>query len=96
MRRQLAELGRSLFTRRLTFGCTGNLSIRGGDHILVTPTGASLGTLGPVVAGTDLAAAADAVEELEETARLHLLLRGSRTRPLSADQVAALTGRTAR
>ena len=31
---------------------------------------------GPVVAGTDLAAAADAVEELEETARLFLLLRG--------------------
>jgi ribulose-5-phosphate 4-epimerase/fuculose-1-phosphate aldolase len=45
---------------------------------------------GPVVAGSDLATAADAVEELEETARLFLLLRGHATRPLTPDQVAAL------
>jgi ribulose-5-phosphate 4-epimerase/fuculose-1-phosphate aldolase len=45
---------------------------------------------GPVVAGADLAAAADAVEELEETARLHLLLQGRRTRPLTPEQAAAL------
>ena len=42
---------------------------------------------GPVVAATDLAAAADAAEELEETARLHLLLHGHATRPLTDDQV---------
>ena len=41
---------------------------------------------GPVVAGTSLAAAADAVEELEATARLYLLLRGSRVRPLTEAQ----------
>lgn len=45
---------------------------------------------GPVVAGSSLAAAVDATEELEETAKLHLLLQGHRTRPLTAEQVAEL------
>jgi ribulose-5-phosphate 4-epimerase/fuculose-1-phosphate aldolase len=45
---------------------------------------------GSVVAGSDLSSAADAAEELEETARLFLLLRGHITRPLSDDQVADL------
>ena len=45
---------------------------------------------GPVVAGTDLAAASDAVEELEATARLYLLLKGSRIRTLSAEECAEL------
>lgn len=45
---------------------------------------------GPVVAGTDLSAALDATEELEETARLFLLLQGRRTRYLTEEQVAAL------
>jgi ribulose-5-phosphate 4-epimerase/fuculose-1-phosphate aldolase len=205
LRRQIADLGASFFTRRLTFGRTGNISVRTGDTVLLTPTGASLGTLdaeaisvidtagrhvdgpkpskeaflhaavyrarpdagavvhlhstysvavscladvdpadalppltayyvmrvgrlpllpyhapgddgleelaertartdhafllanhGPVVAGVDLAAAADAVEELEETARLHLLLQGHRTRPLTPAQVADLRARTTR
>ena len=48
---------------------------------------------GPVVAGSTLAAAADAIEELEATARLHLLLRGERTRPLDTTQVAELRQR---
>ncbi|MET7395716.1 3-oxo-tetronate 4-phosphate decarboxylase [Dactylosporangium sp. NPDC005572] len=205
MRQQIVDLGRSLFTRRLTFGRTGNISVRDGDDILVTPTGASLGTLtpgalstvdvtgrhvrgpapskeaflhaavyrarpsagavvhlhsthavavsclagldpddvlppltayyvmrvgglpllpyhapgdatlgpaaekvaathhafllanhGPIVAGADLAAAADAIEELEETARLYLLLRGHHTRPLTPQQVTDLTERAIR
>jgi ribulose-5-phosphate 4-epimerase/fuculose-1-phosphate aldolase len=204
-RRAIVDLGASLFARRLTFGRTGNISVRTGDTVLLTPTGASLGTLdaeaisvidtagrhvdgpkpskeaflhaavyrarpdagavvhlhstysvavscladvdpadalppltayyvmrvgrlpllpyhapgddgleelaertartdhafllanhGPVVAGVDLAAAADAVEELEETARLHLLLQGHRTRPLTPAQVADLRARTTR
>ena len=45
---------------------------------------------GPVVAGTSLAAAADATEEIEETAKLFLLLQGRRIRALDAAQVAAL------
>ena len=200
---QIVALGASLFERTLTFGRTGNLSVRTEpDSILVTPTGVSLGALdvdalsvidlagrhvdgakpskeaflhaavyrarpdagavvhlhsthsvavscladldqddvlppltayyvmrvgrlpllpyhapgddslgplaekvaadhrafllanhGPVVAGADLASADDAVEELEETARLFLLLRGLATRPLTDEQVADLNRR---
>lgn len=46
---------------------------------------------GPVVAGTSLDAAANAIEELEETAKLFLLLRGAKTRPLTDAQVTALS-----
>ena len=45
---------------------------------------------GPVVAGATLAAASDAIEELEATARLFLLLRGERARTLTAADVADL------
>ncbi|MBX3650987.1 MAG: aldolase [Burkholderiales bacterium] len=45
---------------------------------------------GPVVGGSTLAAAADAIEELEATARLYLLVRGEKTRHLDATQVANL------
>jgi len=202
VRAEIAALGASFFERGLTFGRTGNISVRFDDEILVTPTGSSLGRLdpdalstididgkhtggakpskeaflhaavyrarpdacavvhlhsthsvavscladldaddvlppltayyvmrvgrlpllpyhapgdnsleslaekvagensafllanhGPVVAAADLASAADAVEELEETARLFLLLRGQVTRPLTTDQVDALNRR---
>ena len=43
---------------------------------------------GPVVAGASLDAAANAIEELEETAKLFLLLRGCKTRFLTTEQVA--------
>jgi 3-dehydro-4-phosphotetronate decarboxylase len=45
---------------------------------------------GPVVAGKDLSTAVYATEELEETARLYLMLRGERLRLLTPDQVAEL------
>jgi 3-dehydro-4-phosphotetronate decarboxylase len=48
---------------------------------------------GPVVAGSSLAAATDAIEELEATARLYLLLRGQQLRLLSTEQVAELRQR---
>jgi 3-dehydro-4-phosphotetronate decarboxylase len=48
---------------------------------------------GPVVAGTSLSAASGAIEELEETARLFLLLRGQRGRFLTPEQVAELRSR---
>ena len=50
---------------------------------------------GPVVAGSSLSAAADATEELEETAKLFLLLQGKRIRTLTAEQVAALRAKHA-
>ncbi|MCP5228178.1 3-oxo-tetronate 4-phosphate decarboxylase [Accumulibacter sp.] len=48
---------------------------------------------GPVVAGSSLSAATDAIEELEATARLYLLLRGQPLRLLSSEQVAELRRR---
>jgi ribulose-5-phosphate 4-epimerase/fuculose-1-phosphate aldolase len=42
---------------------------------------------GPVVAGASLDAAVGAIEELEATARLYLLLQGHPIRPLNAAQV---------
>jgi L-ribulose-5-phosphate 4-epimerase len=201
-RAALVTAARSLFTRSLTHGSTGNLSVRVGDRILVTPTGSSLGTVtaedmsvidnqgahvdgakpskeaflhaavyrarpqaqavvhthstysaavsclagldpanalppltayfamrigtlpllpyhapgdntlealaeatarenlamllsnhGPVVSGTSLTAAMDALEELEETAKLFLLLDGHTTRPLTPEQASALRPR---
>jgi ribulose-5-phosphate 4-epimerase/fuculose-1-phosphate aldolase len=43
---------------------------------------------GPVVAGSTLDAAVYAIEELEETAKLYLLLHGRPIRPLTSEQVA--------
>ncbi|MCB1967780.1 MAG: aldolase [Candidatus Accumulibacter sp.] len=48
---------------------------------------------GPVVAGSSLSAATDAIEELEATARLYLLLRGQPLRLLASEQVAELRRR---
>lgn len=195
----IVAAARSIFSRSLTHGSTGNISVRVGERILVTPTGSSLGTVepgelsvidsrgrhidgakpskeaflhaavlrarpqavavvhthstysaavscladvdptdalppltayfamrigrlpllpyhapgdsalesiaedaarthlalllsnhGPVVAGATLSAAMDALEELEETAKLHLLLHGRNTRPLTTEQADAL------
>lgn len=48
---------------------------------------------GPVVSGRTLGAAMDALEELEETAKLFLLLRGHATRPLPEEEVRRLAPR---
>lgn len=48
---------------------------------------------GPVVAGASLAAASDAIEELEATAKLYLLLQGSKMRPLTPAQCTGLRER---
>ena len=48
---------------------------------------------GPIVAGSSLESATDAIEELEQTARLFLLLDGKATRPLSDAQVADIEKR---
>jgi 3-dehydro-4-phosphotetronate decarboxylase len=72
-----------------------------GDETLAEAVGALAGTHhavllanhGPVVAGTTLAAAQDAIEELEETAKLFLLLRAERVRTLTDEQVAELERR---
>lgn len=48
---------------------------------------------GPVVAGKDVEAACNAIEELEETARLALMLRGMGARGLDDAQVRAVVDR---
>jgi ribulose-5-phosphate 4-epimerase/fuculose-1-phosphate aldolase len=48
---------------------------------------------GPVIAGADLETAIYATEELEETARLFLMLRSERLRLLSPEAVAELERR---
>ncbi len=48
---------------------------------------------GPVVAGKDVEAACNAIEELEDTARLAMLTRGHAPRALTEDQIAAVVDR---
>lgn len=61
--------------------------LAGENHALL------LANHGPVVAGKTLREAQYAIEELEETAKLFLLLRGERLRPLSSEQVEVLINR---
>lgn len=47
-RDDIARVGKSIFDRGLTFGSTGNISVRLSDgRMLMTPTNASLGSLDP-------------------------------------------------
>lgn len=48
---------------------------------------------GPVVAGKDVEAACNAIEELEETAKLAMMVRGMNARGLSDDEVGAVVTR---
>ena len=72
-----------------------------GDETLANAVGAVAGkhhavllaNHGPVVAGSSLSAAQDAIEELEETAKLFLMLRGERLRLLTDEQVAEIERR---
>lgn len=47
LRDQIVRMAKSLFDRGLTFGSTGNISVRLDDGWLMTPTGSSLGDLDP-------------------------------------------------
>ena len=44
-RAAVVEAARSIFNRMLTHGSTGNISVRAGTNILVTPTESSMGTV---------------------------------------------------
>ena len=46
-RRQIAAIARSLYDRNYTFGTAGNISMRIGDRVLVTPTNSSFFDLVP-------------------------------------------------
>lgn len=47
LRERIASVARSMFERRLTFGASGNISVRLDDGWLMTPTGASMGEIDP-------------------------------------------------
>ena len=47
LRESICRFGLSIFERGLTFGSSGNISVRLDDGWLMTPTGATLGTLDP-------------------------------------------------
>ncbi len=47
LRDAICRFGRSIFDRGLTFGSSGNISVRLEDGWLMTPTGATLGSLDP-------------------------------------------------
>lgn len=46
LRAQMVAIARSLFARGYSFGTSGNLSVRCGDGVLITPTGSSFETVG--------------------------------------------------
>jgi ribulose-5-phosphate 4-epimerase/fuculose-1-phosphate aldolase len=58
--------------------------------LAVTHHAILLANHGPIVSGASLESAVYAVEELEETAKLFLLLQGKPTSPLTEEQIAAL------
>jgi len=74
-RAELVAAGRRLAERRLVVGTAGNLSVRMGDRVLVTPTGGDLGRLtAEMITVVDLASGAVRAGELEPTSELPLHL----------------------
>jgi ribulose-5-phosphate 4-epimerase/fuculose-1-phosphate aldolase len=72
----------------------GDIALADAARVLATKHHALLlANHGPIVSGTSLSAAADAIEELEATARLYLLLGDRKARPLTTEQVDALKQR---
>ena len=79
LRIEISDLGASLHARRLTFGRTGNLSVRVGEEVLVTPTGATLGRLDPEqLARIDLTGAHVAGPRPSKEAFLHAAMYRAR------------------
>ncbi len=79
---ELVATARSLFERGYSFGTAGNISIRAGEMLFVTPTGSSLGSLTPdAVAQVDLSG--NIVGENRPSKEVHFHLAIYRARPLS-------------
>lgn len=81
-------------TPLLPYAAPGDPALGALVHAVPFPFRAALlANHGLVVTGTDLEQAVQAAIEVEETARLHLLLHGRRTRPLGPAQIADLATR---
>ncbi|HEY3937237.1 MAG TPA: aldolase [Bryobacteraceae bacterium] len=80
---ELVAVARSLFDRGYSFGTAGNLSVRAGDTILVTPTGSSLGSLAAdALARID--SAGNIIGEIRPSKEAHFHLAIYRARPQCA------------
>jgi ribulose-5-phosphate 4-epimerase/fuculose-1-phosphate aldolase len=77
----ICEMGRSMFERRLTFGSSGNISMRIAGGWLMTPTGSSLGRLEPhrLAKLDDRGRLVDGDEPTKESF-LHLAMYSERTK----------------
>jgi ribulose-5-phosphate 4-epimerase/fuculose-1-phosphate aldolase len=72
---RLCEVGRSFHDRGYAHGSTGNLSVRLGDRVVITPTGRSLGALSPAdLAEIDLAGQPLGRNQPSKEAPFHLAL----------------------
>jgi ribulose-5-phosphate 4-epimerase/fuculose-1-phosphate aldolase len=73
LRREMAQLCRSLFERGYAHGSAGNVSARIGEHILVSPTNSCLGRLDPArISKVPLAGAHIGGDRPSKEASLHL------------------------
>jgi ribulose-5-phosphate 4-epimerase/fuculose-1-phosphate aldolase len=79
-RDEIAKVGKSLFDRGLTFGSTGNISVRLADGgWLMTPTNASMGELDPAkLSRFDATGAHIGGDKPTKEAVLHLAMYGER------------------
>lgn len=79
LRERICELARSIHGRGLTHGSTGNVSARGDDGWLITPTGSSLGRLAPArLAKLDWSGRLLAGDAPSRESFLHLAMYGER------------------
>ena len=79
-RERIAETGRSIYDRGLTFGSTGNISVRLSDgRLLLTPTNVAMGRLDPAALSlTDAGGAYISGEKPTKEAFLHATMYGAR------------------
>lgn len=79
LRERVVSLAKSLFDRGLTFGSTGNISVRVDDGWLMTPTGSSMGSLDPAsLSRLDADGALVSGDPPTKEAFLHQCMYGSR------------------
>jgi len=80
-REEIARLAKSLFDRGLTFGSSGNISVRLEDGWLMTPTGSSMGAIDPArISRLDLAGNLVSGDKPTKESFLHMAMYGRRPR----------------
>ncbi|MEZ5403592.1 MAG: class II aldolase/adducin family protein [Bryobacteraceae bacterium] len=76
---QIVAAARSLFVRGYAYGTSGNMSVRDGDRVWITPTNSSFGTVGPPeMAALDLSGAVDGAAKPSKEAHFHLAVYRAR------------------